>query len=190
MATIFDNIWNQKIAFFATFFLVFTLMAAVHQEDENQLSYAATSLFICMWIVYGGCHMILLGLLNYSLDQTGNILFPLITAIALADMGKHLIQTWQQRHATAGAVSKDMWAGFVGNTLCTGASMMIFMSLIQGYMQNIMGWIVAALLIGVLGISHGMTSKLLGNPRNFVLAFTDRFLQATVLFYYYVLVIM
>lgn len=188
---------NYYLAFFYAlpliYFVVFCLLASLHSKDVEQLHYAADSLFASVWIIFGGCHIILLALLNNSLDQSTMIIVPLLLAVALSDVGGMLIAKWRK---TKG---RDVWASFLGNVVAVALSIAILQPVVEGYI-SVMGWIIAGMLISFFGMTYGLGSTLLeraptakGAVQTNIrsgLSVIDSLIQSTIIFYYYLLIIM
>jgi phosphatidate cytidylyltransferase len=148
------------------YFVILTLVAIRTNDAERGLEQAAVSLFIAIWIIFGMSHVDLLAHLNNQLDNTSILVFLVIFAVALADIGGYVFgKTFERIHfldqykIAPNLSPNKTYAGILGYIIGAGAGIAILYFSLATYLSPAL-WVAAAILIGVFASVGGMTHSL------------------------------
>ncbi|MEI6477457.1 MAG: phosphatidate cytidylyltransferase [bacterium] len=148
------------------YFIVLTLVAIRSNDAEKGLQQAAVSLFVAIWIIFSMSHIDLLAHLNNHLDQTSSLVFLVIFAVALADIGGYIFgKTFEKLHFfDAYKIAPNLspnktYAGTLGYMIGAGIGIAFLYFAVGGYLAPPL-WVVVAVLIGLFAPVGGMTHSL------------------------------
>lgn len=148
------------------YFAVICFTAVRGNNAEKGFYNASVSLFAVLWIVFGMVHLVLLAHLNGLYDNTLALLFLVIFAVTLSDIGAFVFGTLFQKirfldsYKIASNLSPNKtYVGVTGHIIGAGLGIWAMWFAVSAYLPVHHG-IILAVLIGVYGSIGGMINSL------------------------------
>jgi phosphatidate cytidylyltransferase len=139
------------------YFMIWTLIP-IRTDDKKGFFNSSVSLYASIWIIFALCHFVLLGHLNNSLDNTKALLFLVLFAVPLADIGAYVFGRAFSKIKFLGKFKiaknispKKIWAGILGDIIGAGIGIWIMYFAIQNYF-SIMQMVILTILIGFFSV--------------------------------------
>jgi phosphatidate cytidylyltransferase len=189
------------------YFMVWTLIP-IRINDKKGFFNSSVSLYASIWIIFALCHFVLLGHLNNSFDNTKALLFLVLFAVPLADIGAYVfgrmfskIEFFNKFKIAENISPKKIWAGILGDIIGAGIGIWIMYFAIQNYF-SIVQMIVLALLIGFFSVMGDLNESMVKRYFNVkdssniipghggVLDRIDSILRVIVIVYYFALAVL
>ena len=146
------------------YFIILSIIS-IKENNNKGLFNLSLSLFISIWIIFALSHLVLLGHLNNSLDNTKSLLILTALTVALADIcayvvGKSLSKTPLNKYKIADKISPNKtYAGTLGNILGSGIGISIMYFAIKSYTSTL-NLFILAILIGSFSVIGDLTESL------------------------------
>lgn len=147
------------------YFAVLTSLT-VRLNDPKNFSNLTVSVYSSIWIIFLLCHFVLLGHLNNSLDNTKSLLFLVVFAVPLADIGAYVFGrvfskvSFLNKYKLADKISeKKIWAGVLGDIFGAGIGISIMYFVVGSYF-SFLQLIILTCLIGIFSVIGDMNESL------------------------------
>ncbi len=146
----------------------FTILAGVviKLNDKRGFFNSSVALYSSIWIIFFLCHFILLGHLNNQIDNTKSLLFLLVFAVPLADIGAYVFGKafskikYLNKFRIAENISPNkIWVGIVGDFIGAGLGIWIMYFTIRNYF-SIWQLIILAYLIGFFSVMGDLNESM------------------------------
>ena len=145
------------------YFLFISALAIRINDKQQSFRQASVALYGSIWLIFSLSHIVLLSKFNNEFDDTRALLFLVIFAVALADIGGyvfgkffHKINLFDKSKVAVNLSPNKTYIGTLGYIF--GALMAVWISwfAIEQYM-GVSLWILAAIIIGVFSFVGGLT---------------------------------
>ncbi|HAO64357.1 TPA: hypothetical protein DCQ44_00040 [Candidatus Taylorbacteria bacterium] len=149
------------------FFFATIAFTSVRRNDaEKGFYYAAVAVYVSIWIIFGLAHIELLAHLNGQLDNTSSLLFLIVFAVTLSDIGAyifgklfHHFDILDQYKIASNLSPNKTYIGILGHIIGAAAGVWVMQFAVASYMPWY-HWIIISVLIGVFGSSGGMMNSM------------------------------
>ena len=167
-STLFVAIFSpHMLSLFPLLYFALLCFTAVRSNDAEKGFYnSSVSLFAAIWIVFGLSHIALLAHLNSTLDATNALLFMVIFAVTLSDIGAYVFGKFFQKigflnqYTIASNISPNKtYIGIVGHVIGASVGVWAMWFAVGEYMHGY-NFLILAVLIGVFGSIGGMINSL------------------------------
>lgn len=145
------------------YFLMFTALAIQKNDPKESFRQASTAIYISIWLIFSLSHIVLLAEFNNTLDATRALLFLVIFAVALADIGGFVIGKGLHKlnilddYKVAEKLSPNKtYVGTIGYILGAGLAVWVSYFTLAEYL-NLSLWLAVAVIIGVFSFLGGLT---------------------------------
>jgi phosphatidate cytidylyltransferase len=148
------------------YFLIFTALAIRKNDAVESFRQASVAMFISIWLIFSLSHVVLLAEFNNTLDAKRALLFLVIFAVAMADIGGYVIGkslhklNILDKYKVAEKISPNKtYIGTLGYIIGAGLSIWLMSFILHEYLSPIL-WVIVAIIIGVFSFIGGLTHSL------------------------------
>jgi len=148
------------------FFSTLAFVSIRRNDAEKGFYYAAIAVYVSIWVIFGLAHIELLAHLNGLFDNTSSLLFLVVFAVTLSDIGAyifgkffHLIGFLDQYKIASNLSPNKTYIGILGHIIGAGAGVWVMQFAVHAYMPWY-HWIIVSVLIGVFSSSGGMMNSM------------------------------